>query len=387
MNFDDRVRAVAEFSFTERQARFLVTVMLHSGVCVPRQYADFAGIAYGHKVTKFFDKLASCEFAMVSDCLHNRAQLYHVRHHALYRAIGQPDSRYRRSVPAQQAIQRLMRLDAIVLFPELMYLATEDEKVAFFGAMAPTLPRERLPHVTVGKGSSARMRLFPDHQPIAVTSTGRVVFTYLVSEGYVEEFRAFVQRHADLLRSLPGWTLRVLFPKQIAGSIAAFEAAARHELTATLRPEMLGELKWYFNKRQSTPNPRALTFEDEEFWRHHAAFDTPRFRQLYRRWLTDGDSVFETISSPTIANALERGTGRIESHVIVLSYRHLAPLESLFRSHRKGVEGVDIGSAPSQPPRSQSPFTCDSVTGRTRQLVARGDMGSHFKNLRADAVE
>jgi hypothetical protein len=32
--------------FTERQARFLVTVMLHAGVCVPRQYASFAGVAY-----------------------------------------------------------------------------------------------------------------------------------------------------------------------------------------------------------------------------------------------------------------------------------------------------------------------------------------------------
>jgi hypothetical protein len=48
MNFDERVQAVAKFGFTERQARFLVTVMLHAGVCVPRQYARFAGTAYGH---------------------------------------------------------------------------------------------------------------------------------------------------------------------------------------------------------------------------------------------------------------------------------------------------------------------------------------------------
>jgi hypothetical protein len=57
LNFEDRVRAVAEFGFSKRQARFLVTVMLHAGVCVPRQYARFAGIAYGHKVNRFFDKL------------------------------------------------------------------------------------------------------------------------------------------------------------------------------------------------------------------------------------------------------------------------------------------------------------------------------------------
>ena len=45
-----------------------------------------------------------------------------------------------------------MRLDGIVMFPELMYLATEDEKVAFLGEMASSLPRERLPHLTIGKG-------------------------------------------------------------------------------------------------------------------------------------------------------------------------------------------------------------------------------------------
>lgn len=352
MSFDDRVKAIAEFGFTERQARFLVTVMLHSGVCVPRQYATFAGIAYGHKVSRFFDRLERRGFAVASDCLHNRARLYHVRHHALYRAIGQPHSKHRRPVPAGQVVDRLMRLDAVVLFPDFVYLATDDEKVAFFGVMAPSLPRERLPHIMVGTGASQRLRLFPDDKPIAVTSTGRVVFTYLVTSPYMEPFRAFVQRHADLLRALPGWTLRLLFPEQMATAMAAYEETARYDLTASLRPEMLAELKWYFDQRRRTPSPRARTFEDEKFWRLHKAFDTSRFRQLYRRWLSDGETVFEALASSAIASALERGIGRIESHVIVLSYRHLAPLDSLFRSCRKGVEGVDKGSAPSRPPQS-----------------------------------
>jgi hypothetical protein len=39
MTAEDRVKTVAEFGFTERQARFLVMVMRHAGICVPRQYA------------------------------------------------------------------------------------------------------------------------------------------------------------------------------------------------------------------------------------------------------------------------------------------------------------------------------------------------------------
>ena len=56
--------------------------MLHSGLCVPRQYASFAGTAYGHKVTKFFDRLAQFGYASACGCLHNRAELDHVKHHA-----------------------------------------------------------------------------------------------------------------------------------------------------------------------------------------------------------------------------------------------------------------------------------------------------------------
>ena len=57
--FDDRVQAVAKKGFTERQARFLTIVMLHAGVCVPRQYARFCGIVHGAKTRKFFARHAA----------------------------------------------------------------------------------------------------------------------------------------------------------------------------------------------------------------------------------------------------------------------------------------------------------------------------------------
>jgi len=52
MQFEDRANAVAKFGFTLRQARFLVRVMLHSGVCPQRQYATFAGIVLGEKTRR-----------------------------------------------------------------------------------------------------------------------------------------------------------------------------------------------------------------------------------------------------------------------------------------------------------------------------------------------
>jgi hypothetical protein len=350
MTFDERVQTIGKFGFTDRQARFLVTVMLHAGVCVPRQYARFAGSAYGHNVTKFFDKLIKRGYATASDCLHNRAALYHVHHQALYRAIGQPQSRYRRPVSAKQAIDRVTLFDGVISNPELVWLATEEDKVAFFNLMAPSLPPERLPHITFEKPSSARRHLFPDGLPIGVGSNGRVVFLFLVTSPFDADLRRFLQRHAELLRALPGWTLQLLFLRRAAGMMSAFENAAREELTGRFAPETIAELKWYCQERRSTSDPRARCESDPRFWQAHRAFATPRCQMLYRRWLTDGDSVFELISSTTIAEALARGTARIESHVLLLSYDHLSPLASLVRSSPKGVEEGATASTPSQPP-------------------------------------
>jgi hypothetical protein len=92
MTAEERVSAIAEFGFTQRQARFLVIVMRHAGVCLLRQYSAFAGIVHGPKTRALFGKLVSRGYASAYECRHNRARLYHVHHYALYQAIGEPNS-------------------------------------------------------------------------------------------------------------------------------------------------------------------------------------------------------------------------------------------------------------------------------------------------------
>src|SRR5437667_810434 len=135
MTFDERTQAVAKMGFTERQARFLVTAMLHSGVCVPRQYATFCGIVHGQKTRKFFAKLVGLGFASMYDCRHNRARIYHLHQKALYRGIDDPESRLRRPLTLNHAIQRLMVLDAIVASPDLVWLGIAEEKGAHLTAL------------------------------------------------------------------------------------------------------------------------------------------------------------------------------------------------------------------------------------------------------------
>jgi len=60
---EERIEAVGAFGFTDRQARFLVEVLIHSGVFVERQYCAFAGITHGQKTTDFLRRLVERGYA------------------------------------------------------------------------------------------------------------------------------------------------------------------------------------------------------------------------------------------------------------------------------------------------------------------------------------
>jgi len=75
MNLDDAIGTIISRGFTERQARFLVLVARHSGVCVMRQYSAFAGVVFGHTTRRFFTKLERLGWVSTYDCAQTRAHL------------------------------------------------------------------------------------------------------------------------------------------------------------------------------------------------------------------------------------------------------------------------------------------------------------------------
>lgn len=111
----ERTQAVAAFGLTERQARFLVEVMIHSGVFVERQYCRFAGIVHGQKTHDFLRKLVERGYArpIQVGALH-RGRLFHVGHKPLYAAIEQADNRHRKSMPIGREPGRVGRHHSVV---------------------------------------------------------------------------------------------------------------------------------------------------------------------------------------------------------------------------------------------------------------------------------
>lgn len=321
MTWDDRLRAVTNLGFTERQAGFLVTVMLHAGVFLGRHYCAYGRIAYGQKVHDFFRSLLARGYATARACGHHKARLYHLHYKPLYRAIGEPDNRHRRPTTLPRAVEKLMVLDAVLAHRDLQWLATEHEKVSYF-TLAHRVRRQDLPQLVFRADDAETVRYFPDKFPIAVDSDGRMhMFLYLATRDVPVDFRSFLERHAELLRALPIWTLRLLVPRHLRAAIPSYTAAFREQLGAPLRPVILEELRWYFETRRAALKPRHERFD-------HAAraFSSPRFQTLYRAWLERGEPVLDATLSPVLADAIERGTGQLECHVLPHRYLHLLPL-------------------------------------------------------------
>ena len=168
----ERIDAVAELGFTPRQAAFLVTVAMHSGVCLARHYSGFAGLAWGQKVRDFLAMLVQRGFATECPCGRQGARLYHLQNKTIYRVIGEPDSRLRRPAPVSRAVERLMILDAILAAPSLSWLGTERDKVSHFLACS-SISQGELPRLIFRGPAGETIRHFPDRLPIGCHADGR----------------------------------------------------------------------------------------------------------------------------------------------------------------------------------------------------------------------
>jgi hypothetical protein len=320
-----RVNAIAAFGFTERQTRFLVHVLVHSGVFLERQYCAFAGIAHGQKTHDFLAKLVERRYATVitPGALH-RGRLFHVQYKPLYEAIGEPNNRHRKPASLGRMVERLMLLDAILADKNHTWLGTENDKLAYFilGLLQTRLEKNEYPHLTFGEGDNRTVRYFPDKLPIGVERNGgrRHVFLYLVTRDVPVDFRMFLLRHAELLRAVHEWTVRLLIPRRFRKAAALYRYAVRDELATPVDPSTVEELEWFFRERHGRPQ-RVPRPPDLDLATAARKFDAARFRSLERMWQREGYRAVIAAQSPVLRDQLREGRGRIE--FVELSHQYL----------------------------------------------------------------
>ena len=292
----ERVDAVRAVGFTERQAEFLVCVMLHSGYCLRRQYEAFAGIRYGKNVRVFFDRLTTGGLATTFDGRADRGHLYHIHNHGFYQAIGIDDSRQRRPASAAAITRRLMMLDAIIARCDVTWYATAAEKAELF------VDTYRVPPIALPR---AWRRVTPGYVaqtlPVFVPTVGEAPhFLYITTDDRPAAFETFLRRHAPVWRYLSSWAV-VLVSIALRPTLQATFNRFVEKLAST-QPSARPDIQWYFEKRRLIDNGELAKI---------SVVDLPRFRDLrarfqsrandalYDDWLRTGSIVADAPGSPT----------------------------------------------------------------------------------------
>src|SRR4030095_5305689 len=98
----------------------------------------------------------------------------------------------------------------LILPQGLRYSAGEWQR--FRPELLQVPPRDR-PTLVFRSDDGETTRYFPDKLPIAVHTDDQThVFVYLATKDVPVDFRSFLERHAELFRSLSAWRVRVLIP-------------------------------------------------------------------------------------------------------------------------------------------------------------------------------
>jgi hypothetical protein len=332
MTFEDRVRALEPLGLSERQTRFLATVALHSGYCLARQYAGFAGVQYGKNVSDFFDALVERQLLERLTFRADRGHVYHLRPRPIYRAIGQADNRNRRVASAALIARKIMLLDYVLAHGEVDWIATEADKVDLF-ADRFGVPKTDLPQRTFAGASAdagVTTRYFLDKLPIAVVGDPPgVYFLYLVTDHTGRDFERFLMDHSRLFDALPSWTVVVLGPAGSPGLTACDIAFARHGQGVLFSPSapQSAELREFFTMRRAVDRgdlARLSVADIDRFRQLRQQFAAPTFDVRYAEWLAHGDDALipEAVAPPR----RPRCAGRLVRETLRFDYSQFGSL-------------------------------------------------------------
>jgi hypothetical protein len=301
MTFDERVQALGSLGLTPRQTRFLVTVALHSGYCLRRQYTAFAGVRYGKNVRAFFDGLVGCGVARRLSYRADRGHVYHVHARSVYRAIGQDDNRNRRHTSPALMARKVMLLDFVLSEPDVSWFATEEDKVALFTTRLDVPPLALPCRIYEAASENGRTtRYFVHKLPVYVArEPGVVHFVYLAMESTADGLQQFLVDHASLFNHLPRWSVVCLRPGHLGllpGCEQAFEQFLRGRLDV---PRRGGEaLAQYFTVRHSIEREQLAQLSVADIYEFRAAkrrFSAAALERLYSDWLVSGNDVADRL--------------------------------------------------------------------------------------------
>ncbi|MCY3942328.1 MAG: hypothetical protein OXG18_00965, partial [Gemmatimonadetes bacterium] len=184
-----------------RHAEWIALVSLHSGVFTRAQAMRFLN-AHPEQVRRvvhaLIDRGLGAEETVPG--VRGIGRVCRIYSRRVYRALGAEHVRHRRDASNEVLMRRLLSLDYVIEHHDLLWLPTEQEKVAAFEALG--IERGLLP-VRVYRGAAGNTRRhFPVKLPVALDSA-RAMFVY-VDPGHdtATALRSWGTAHRGLWRAL-----------------------------------------------------------------------------------------------------------------------------------------------------------------------------------------
>ena len=308
-DFDpNAVELLRTFGYNEQEASFLYLVITHSGFFTRQQFLGFTGKTKGWAVHRFTETLLGQGHASFMK-LGGGVYLFQLKCREMYDALDKPNLRVRSAFSDDFIRARLFTLDFVITHPDLNYLETSAEKLAFF-AEKMGLPTKVLPGKTYAgiHFQGWQTLYFTDRQPIFLEPSSRSdpnvlrpVFVYCDAyERSLDAFKTHLKRYGDLLYRLGDF--RFVYasphPKKLPRAEAMFDRFMRsHERVD------LSELIRYFRVQWSWDNQKwaELTREDRDRIRAGMKrFCGEPFVSAYARWCHEplGNKELEKLLGP-----------------------------------------------------------------------------------------
>ena len=198
----DREKALGRFGLKGREAEWVALVCLHSGAFTRPQFCHYFGDARRNRAMRFVRDLVERGFAVEFDLpyRHGVARACRISHKPLYRELGIENVRHRREAEDSLLLRRLLSLDFILEHPELPWLPSEQEKVAFFDLLG--IDRKRIPSRIYHGAVRKQTRYFALKLPIACDAKS-ATFAYVDSGKDTDtELHSWGDSHEWLWRAL-----------------------------------------------------------------------------------------------------------------------------------------------------------------------------------------
>jgi hypothetical protein len=294
MNIDAvYLSALQAFGYTEEEARFLYIVATHSGYFVARQFLAFAGVQWGKRTTLFWNKLQSHKHARTGSLPRHRA-VYHLFARKVYRQLGRENLRNRRRHEIEYIQTRIAILDFVLANPELSYLETERDKLAFFCRDLNIEARHLPSKAYLGRRTvQPTVRYFVDRFPMFFSEpkspTKIVTLSFIQgSEVSLSAFVHHLQTYSPLFRELREF--RFLYLSRIEAHFAKARELFHALVTVPLESNPADDLLRYFAIRKAWELHQYGSVSEADLVFRNVSrdrFSGERFEHFYRAWKAD----------------------------------------------------------------------------------------------------